>query len=54
MPSRQYKCPLCHSAFRNESGMKWHIAHKHEIELANIIRSIIRRCQQWETLYNQC
>ena len=31
MVSRPYKCPLCHSAFRNESGMKWHIAHRHEI-----------------------
>ena len=31
MVSRPYKCPLCHSAFRNESGMKWHLAHRHEI-----------------------
>ena len=31
MVSRSYKCPLCHSTFRNESGMKWHIAHRHEI-----------------------
>ncbi len=31
MVSRPYKCPLCHSTFRNESGMKWHIAHRHEI-----------------------
>ncbi len=34
MPDRQYKCPLCHSAFRNESGMKWHLAHRHEIPAA--------------------
>ena len=34
MVSRPYKCPLCHSAFRNESGMKWHIAHRHEIPTA--------------------
>ena len=31
MVNRPYKCPLCHSTFRNESGMKWHIAHRHEI-----------------------
>ena len=31
MVSRPYKCPLCHSTFRNESGMKWHLAHRHEI-----------------------
>ena len=31
MPSRPYKCPVCHSAFRNESGMKWHLAHRHEV-----------------------
>ena len=31
MVSRPYKCPLCHSVFRSESGMKWHIAHRHEI-----------------------
>ena len=31
MPNRPYKCPLCHSVFRTESGMKWHIAHRHEI-----------------------
>ena len=31
MVSRPYKCPLCTSAFRNESGMKWHIAYRHEI-----------------------
>ena len=34
MPSRAYKCPLCHSAFRNESGMKWHLAHRHEVPTA--------------------
>jgi chromosome segregation ATPase len=34
MVSRPYKCPLCHSAFRNESGMKWHLAHRHEIQAA--------------------
>jgi hypothetical protein len=34
MVSRPYKCPLCHSAFRSESGMKWHLAHKHEIPVA--------------------
>lgn len=34
MPERPYKCPLCHSTFRNESGMKWHIAHRHEIPVA--------------------
>jgi hypothetical protein len=34
MVSRPYKCPLCHSAFRNESGMKWHVSHRHEIPAA--------------------
>ena len=34
MVSRPYKCPLCHSTFRNESGMKWHLAHRHEIPAA--------------------
>ena len=34
MANRPYKCPLCHSVFRTESGMKWHIAHKHEIPTA--------------------
>jgi len=34
MVSRPNKCPLCHSTFRNESGMKWHIAHRHEIPIA--------------------
>lgn len=34
MVSRPYKCPLCHSVFRNESGMKWHVAHGHEIPAA--------------------
>lgn len=34
MPERPYTCPLCQSAFRNESGMKWHLAHRHEIPTA--------------------
>lgn len=34
MVSRPYKCPLCQSVFRNESGMKWHLAHRHEIPAA--------------------
>ncbi len=34
MPNRPYKCPLCHSVFKTESGMKWHIAHRHEIPTA--------------------
>ena len=34
MANRSYKCPLCHSVFRTESGMKWHIAHRHEIPTA--------------------
>lgn len=34
MVNRPYKCPLCHSAFKNESGMKWHMAHRHEIPTA--------------------
>ena len=34
MVSRPYKCALCNSAFKNESGMKWHIAHRHEIPTA--------------------
>jgi len=34
MVSRPYKCPLCHSAFKNESGMYWHLAHRHEIPAA--------------------
>ena len=34
MVSRPYKCPLCHSAFKVESGMKWHLAHRHEIPAA--------------------
>lgn len=34
MPNRPYECPLCRSVFRNESGMKWHIAHRHEIPTA--------------------
>ena len=34
MPNRPYKCPLCHSVFRTESGMEWHIAHRHEIPTA--------------------
>ena len=31
MVSRPYKCPLYHSAFKGESGMEWHLAHRHEI-----------------------
>jgi len=31
---RPFKCPLCLSAFRTESGMKWHLAHKHETPAA--------------------
>ena len=31
MVNRLYKCLLCHSAFKCESGMKWHLAHRHEI-----------------------
>jgi threonyl-tRNA synthetase len=31
MVIRPYKCPLCHSSFKNESGMKWHLVHRHEI-----------------------
>lgn len=34
MVSRPYKCTLCHSAFRSESGMKWHIAYRHEVPAA--------------------
>lgn len=34
MPERPYKCSVCHSTFRNESGMKWHMAHRHEIPVA--------------------
>ena len=34
MRDRPYKCPLCHSVFKTESGMKWHIAHQHEIPAA--------------------
>lgn len=34
MVNRPYKCPLCNSAFRNESGMQWHIAHRHQIPTA--------------------
>lgn len=34
MVDRPYKCPLCHSAFQNESGMKWHVAHRHEVPAA--------------------
>ena len=34
MVNRPYKCPLCHSVFKMESGMKWHIAHRHEIPAA--------------------
>ena len=31
MVNKFNKCPLCHSAFKGESGMKWHLAHRHEI-----------------------
>ena len=31
MVSRPYKCPVCHAAFRGESGMMWHLIHRHEI-----------------------
>jgi len=34
MVSRPYKCPLCHAAFKNESGMNWHLVHRHEIPAA--------------------
>jgi len=34
MPNRPYKCPLCHSVFRTESGMEWHIVHTHDIPTA--------------------
>ena len=34
MVSRPYQCPICHSVFRTESGMKWHLSHKHEIPTA--------------------
>ena len=34
MVSRPYKCPMCHSAFRNESGMQWHVAYRHETPAA--------------------
>ena len=34
MVDRPYKCPLCHSVFRNESGMKWHVFHRHEVAAA--------------------
>ena len=34
MPDRPYKCPVCDSAFRNESGMKWHLTHRHETPIA--------------------
>ena len=34
MPNRPYKCPLCHSVFRTESGMEWHIVHRHDIPTA--------------------
>lgn len=30
MPDRPHKCPLCHSVFRTESGMKSHLARQHE------------------------
>lgn len=34
MVSRPYSCPHCHASFRNESGMYWHLAHRHEIPAA--------------------
>ena len=34
MVIRPYSCPICHSAFKNESGMYWHLAHRHEIPAA--------------------
>ncbi|MGD0855200.1 MAG: hypothetical protein ABSA18_05285 [Dehalococcoidia bacterium] len=34
MLDRPYKCSLCHSAFRTESGMKWHLAQRHDIPAA--------------------
>jgi hypothetical protein len=34
MVSRPYECPLCQSAFRSESGMKWHLVHRHETPAA--------------------
>ncbi len=34
MVNRPYKCPLCHSVFRSESGMKWHLTHRHEVPAA--------------------
>ena len=40
MPNRPYKCPLCKSVFRTESGAKWHIAHRHQISAAIDILSI--------------
>jgi hypothetical protein len=30
MVERPYKCTLCHASFRNESGMMWHVSHRHE------------------------
>ena len=30
MNERSYKCNLCHASFRNESGMMWHVSHRHE------------------------
>lgn len=34
MVIRRFECPRCMSAFRTESGMKWHLAHKHELPAA--------------------
>ena len=34
MPVQVVKCPLCLSSFRTESGMKWHLMHKHEVPAA--------------------
>ena len=30
MLNRPYKCPRCKCYFRNESGMEWHLTHRHE------------------------
>lgn len=34
MFNRPYKCPVCFSVFRTESGMKSHLAHSHETPAA--------------------
>jgi len=58
MVERPYKCPLCHSAFRNESGMKWHLAHRHEVPRAfdalnENYESKIKALQEEKTLLGQ-